>query len=296
MAAELPVRDGFASVLALKAIPALANAHPDDLIELALRTTERRFPAGTRLASTADGECSLFFLLEGRVRELRGERELARLDAPALPALLAVLAGDAEPTLFADTDVVALEIARPALLEVLEDEFELWVAALRHVCRCALEAGEPRADWEAGIAEPEPCADPADLAERIALLRRTVPFSGLPIALLGRFAVEMEEVTAAGATVLWEPGDPATHLLAILAGHVDVEEAGRGQTERHGAGALLGLPDALACTEYRFRLRARGPVQALRLDAEALVDALEDDAASAVELLCVLARQWRGGS
>jgi len=294
MADEVEARDGLAGVLALKAIPALSQAHPDDLIGLALRTVERHVPAGAPLAAAVAGDSSLFFLVEGRARELRGDRSLTVHEAPALPGLLAVLAGDEGPALVADTDLVALEIARPALLEVLEDEFELWVAALRHACRSALESGGPPSGWEPAAADPRDLGDPGDLAERIVLLRAAAPFAGLRLALLGQLAVEMELVAVEGGSVLWEAGDPATRMLVITAGSADVEK--RGETLCLGAGALVGLPETLAAVEYGFRLRARGPLQALQLDGEALVDALEDDAASAVELLCALARHLRGGT
>jgi len=71
---------------------------------------------------------------------------------------------------------------------------------------------------------------------------------------------------------------------------------GRIYAQRLGPGALVGLPETLAAAEHGCRLRALGPLRALQLDGEALVDALEDDAASAVELLCALARHLRGGT
>jgi hypothetical protein len=294
MAAETRVRDGFASVLALKAIPALSQAHPDDLIGLALRTVERRVPAGARLEPSVPGEPALFFVVEGRVREREGDGTV--YEAPALPGLRAVLAGDEAPALAADGEAVALEISRPALLEVLEEEFELCVAMLRHACRIALEEGGRPSGGEPEPRERRDRFDPADLAERIVLLRAAGPFAGLRIALLGQLAVEMEPVEAEGGEVLWEPDEPATRMLVIAAGDAEAEGPERGEARRLGPGALVGLPETLAAGDYGFRLRARGPLQALQLDGEELLDALEDDAASAVELLCALARHSRGGT
>jgi CRP-like cAMP-binding protein len=291
---EAPQRDdGLANILALKAIPALSQAHPDDLIGLALRARERRFPAGAPLAS-GHAEPALYGLVEGRVRELRAGREHACHDAPALPGLLAVLAGDEEPALLADGEVIALEIGRSDLLEALEDEFELCVAALRHVCQSALDAGAP-SGWAPATAPRAPLAAPADLAERIVFLRRAVPFAGLRIALLGQLALDLEVVTAESGSVLWEADEPATHLLLIAGGSVGIERGGAGETQRLTAGALVGLLETLAGGEYGFRLRAHGAVQALRLEGEALLDALEDDAASALALACGIARHLQGG-
>jgi hypothetical protein len=289
MPAEARARDGLADVLALKAIPALANAHPDDLIGLALRAAERRAQAG---AALAPGEPSLLLLVEGRVAERAQGRTLAVHEAPALPGLLAALAGDAGPELVAESDAVALEVARPALVEVLEEEFELCVALLREVCRCALAAG---AGPLGGAPLPGARAarfDPDDLAGRIVLLRGAPPFAELPIALLGQLAAALVPVEAAGGERLWDGDEPALRMLAIAAGVVELE----GGPGRLGPGALPGLLETLAGGAYGRRLRAQGPVRALALPGEALLDALEDEPASAVELLCALARHARGGS
>jgi CRP-like cAMP-binding protein len=292
MRAEPGARDAFAGVLALKAVPALSAAHPDDLIALAQRAGERRFAQGERLAP-AGGAPSLFCVVEGRVRARAGEAGSVAHEAPALAGLLDVLSGE-PAALVAESEAVALEIDRPALLEVLEEEFELWVAVLRESCRSALAAGAP-AGWEPA-APALPPSNAADLAERMLLLRRVVPFSCLPAVLLGTLAAELEPVQAPDGRLLGEVGDSATGALLVLSGRVGVEPIRAGAAPSFGSGALAGLVETLAGGSHRFRLRASGPVEALRLDGEALVDALEDDAPSAIELLVALARHLRGGT
>lgn len=294
MAADARLRDGFASVLALKAIPALSAAHPDDLIGLARRMVERRLAAGETLA--AGGEPGLLFLVEGRLREPTGEGTCAVHEAPALPGLLAVLAGDEAPELAADGDAVALEIPRSALLEVLEEEFELCVALVRHACTTTLARGAPWAGGTQGAPGAGGRFDPGDLAERVVLLRGADPLAGLRVALLGQLAAEMRPVSAARGEVLWQPDEPATRVLAIAAGSAERAGPTRGGTRRFGPGALVGLPETLAAGAYGDHLCACEPLEGLELGGEALLDALEDDPASAVELLCALARHLRGGT
>jgi hypothetical protein len=271
-------RDAFATVLSLKSLPDLAQAHPDDLIGLASRAVERRHRAGDRIAESD----SLLLLLEGSLRDA----ERRQVDAaPAVLRMLPVLAGEPGPALLATTDAVTLEIARPELLELLETEFELWVAALRVACRGASSLDAPR--------EPErgPRLDATRLAERIVLLRSTSPFAALPVCLIGELASEAERVVVEPGTQLWDAGDPASHALLIVAGRAEAEAGPRSRD--FAEGALVGLPETLAADGHAFRLRARTPLTALRFEGEALVDALEDDPASAVEFLCALARRLR---
>lgn len=276
-------RDAFAAVLALKAFPELAQVHPDDLVALAARASERHYGAGERIAAGREGAAAVLFLLEGRVRE---PDRSATHEAPALLGVPAALADGDGPVFVAETDVDALELGRAEWLDLLEDEFELWLATLRVVCRGGALALAP----EPAAADLQDAGALGDLADRLLRLRRIAPFRALPICLLGEIAAEMQPRVVASGEVLWEADEPATHALWIVAGRADVEEAA-GRSERPlRAGALVGLSETLAAASYGFRLRARGPLEALELDGEALIDALEDDATGAVELLCALAR------
>jgi hypothetical protein len=285
MAAEVEPLGTLERVLALKKLPAFAELQLADLATLARSAMPRRLAPGAALPVDGDGG-SVHFLLEGSVRDGSADRR----EAPAVLGMVEVLAGSRPPELLAETESRTLEIRRRALVDVLEDEFEVWLATLRHVCASALERGmpvEPPAA-EPGATAPR-AADLADLAERIALLRRIPPFAGLGIHPLGQIASAMEPLVVEPGHRFWGPDDPAGHLLAITAGEVRCTGAD-GTVRDFGARSLLGLAEALCVDRHGYAAEARGVVHALRLDTETLIDVLEDDPDAGVGLLCVIAR------
>jgi hypothetical protein len=284
MSPEIEAIGTLERVLALKKLPAFADLHPTDLAPLAARAIPRRLPADAALPLAAEGG-SMHLLIEGCVRA-HGETR----DAPAVLGLIELLAGKAPPPLRTTAASLTLEIGRRALVEVLEDEFDVWLATLRHVCAHALERGVPR---PTDAFDPRG-ADLGDLAERIALLRRIPPFAGLGIHALGQIASEMEPIAADAGATLWSAGDAAGHVLVIASGVVHCD-GGDGAVRDVGAGTLLGLAEALCVDRRSYRAEARSAVRALRLDTEALIDVLEDDPDAGVELIRVIARGAAGG-
>jgi cyclic nucleotide-binding protein len=267
-------------VLALKKLPTFAELHPADLAPLAACLVPRTMAAGVALPTEDDG--SVYVLLEGCVRE-----DGRRRDAPALLGMLDVLAGVRPAERIAEVESSTLEIRRRDLFEILADEFEVWLAALRYVC-----AQAPRSEIPGAVrpgAAAAAAAAPSDLADRIASLRRFAPFAGLGVHPLGQIASELEEVAFEPGDVIWQREDAAAHLLAIAAGAVRCT-AGAGPARDVGAGSLLGLTESLCAGRFDYRAEARSTVRALRIDVEALVDVLEDDPEAGVELLCVIAR------
>jgi CRP-like cAMP-binding protein len=270
-------------VLALKKLPVFADLHPAELAPLAACAVPRRVPAGAPLPAAGD-DGSVHVLLEGRVAEGNEVRE-----APALLGVLAVLAGE-RPALVAVEESTTLEIRRAPLLAVLGDEFEVWLATLRHVC-ARTPRGELFGPHDAGaeVAAVRPAADPADLADRIATLRRFAPLAVLGIHALGEIAGELDELAVARGHVLWECGAATSHVLAITAGVVRCTAPGEPARDV-GAGTLLGLTEALCAGRFGHRAEARSAVRALRIDVDGFVDVLEDDPEAGVELLGSIAR------
>jgi CRP-like cAMP-binding protein len=58
-----------------------------------------------------------------------------------------------------------------------------------------------------------------------------------------------------------------------------------------GPGSLLGFAEAFAGEPRRHAVEVREPIRALCLDAETLIDILEDHPDAAVDLLCALASE-----
>src|SRR5262245_29647602 len=78
-AAGTPTPGIVERVLALKALPELADQQPDDLATLARATTPLRLAPGAPLPA----DRSLHFLVDGSVRELRRGDPATRCDAPS---------------------------------------------------------------------------------------------------------------------------------------------------------------------------------------------------------------------
>jgi len=273
----------FERVLALKKLTPFAELPPEDLAPLAACMVPRAVPAGAALPGGGEDGGSAHVLLEGRVREDGRSRE-----APALLGMRDVLAETAPAARVAEVESRTLEIARPALLAVLADEFEVWLATLRHVCAQAPRPGSAAVGAGGPVgAAAQPGSE--TLADRITSLRRCAPFAGLGIHPLGEIASEANEVAFEPGRVLWRRGDAAAHLLAIESGALRCTE-GTGPPRDAGPGALPGLTESLCARRFDYRAEARGAVRALRIDVEALLDVLEDAPEAGVEMLCVIAR------
>jgi hypothetical protein len=295
MTSEPAARETFAGVLALKRLPEFASVQPDELVGLSLRATARSFRAGDPIPGADAEPPRVHLLLEGSVREPRS-RAPKGWDAPVMLGMIDVLAERRAPGLESATESRTLEIARPALVEALEEEFEVCVALLRHVCRGALER-RTSFGWQAEERTAAPVAvegESRELAARIHLLRRLPALRPLPAHLLGRIAADMEPLSVASGAALWEPEDPASDALLILDGCLLCGRAGS-PGESLGRGALAGILQGLAGGRCGFEARAREPLRGLRLGVEDLIDLLEDDPAASVRLLCAIARAAEPG-
>jgi len=165
LAAETPTPGIVERVLALKALPELADQQADDLVTLARATAPLRLEPGAILPA----DRSIHFLVDGSVRELRPGGPATRCDAPSALGLLEALAGVEPPEHVAEVESTTLEIAPSALVEVLEEQFELWRAFLRPVCHELLRGGD--VSWVAGAEagrRAEALSPPIELADRIA--------------------------------------------------------------------------------------------------------------------------------
>ncbi len=276
-------------VLALAAIPELAELHPDDLASLAERA-EPWDAAGVDGDDTDDGDADgpVAFLLAGGV-ETRPSRR--RIEAPALVGGVEALAGAPFELRPLGAATRLLRVGRDDLRWVIGDVFEVWLAMMRHAARRLL-AAEPL-DAEPLHERPAVDADaPGSLATRILLLGACEILSGLRVHALGRIASDMEECRFEAGAALWEPGDASAHAWLLLEGRV-ASAGGRSGAEArvHGPGVVLGLRELLADRARRTRLEAASEVRALRLSGEALVDELEDDPDTAAVLLESIARR-----
>jgi CRP-like cAMP-binding protein len=285
-----------AAAATLERAVALARFSGLETLDPALRTTLaaraelRHFAAGARLASDP-ARPELHLVLAGRLRERTLRGGTRDVGAGGMLGDLAALGGAARP--FDATALVASEtvaIGLEDLLEVCEDHFAVLVAVMRSIARAALDA-------EAAQRPPRPSGRPPsrtadrdaaalDLAGRIELLAECPMLAGVAVQTLGQLAQEAKVVELARGEVLWEEGDAADRIVAVAGGElVDRTRSGRRVVR---AGELAGLLEALAGVPRPGRAEAGRALVALSLDAALLVDAMEDDADTAVDVLVAL--------
>jgi hypothetical protein len=272
-------------VFALKSIPELASLHPDDLLPLARVAKPEQWDG--RSGRSDDETPCVRFVVEESLGPDADDATDRRVFCSV--GLLEALAGIRPPALALDAPARGFSVARSALLEVIEEEFEVWRALLRCVCREALRRGISRWSTPAGVVSAAH-DELLEIADRIELLRGVTPLREAGIHLLGQIAAEMEPIERDAGDLLWDAGEPARGAVLIVDGTVSNRSAA-GAPVQLGPGTLLGLAESLAGEPHSYRVEATERLRALRIDTEALVDVLEDEPATAEELLCALARE-----
>ncbi len=282
-------------LLAIKAMPLFADVHPDELAVVAEYARIRTFRRGETLYS---GErlpvSSIHLVLDGSVTEYRGGRPfvthgphhvLGGEDALALSA--------SDVAAVADEDTRTLAIERDRLRDVLEDNFGVLSAGLQGVAAATLRLRRriiPSAGW------PEPPGPTSgtgpvgdDLGARVAFLWKETWLRRARIRTLGQLARDAESVILRNGERLWATGDDAEDALVVLEGRVGCETDDGRQRFVAGRGAVLGLEEALAMEARWCDAAVHAPGSALRITRAALIDVLEDDPDSALELLAACA-------
>ena len=282
-------------MIAIKALPVFVDVHPDELAVIAEFASLHTFRRGETLYAGAQAPVSTMHLvLEGRVAEYRDgklfvthgpQHVLGGEDALALAATDIVAV--------AEEDTRTLAIERDHLRDILEDNFGVLSAALQGVAAATLRLRR-RIVPSAGYPAPEqpppgPVAFPEDIGARVAFLWRHTWLRRARVRTLGQLATEAEAVALDDGARLWAAGEHADNALIVLAGGVACETDDRQQRFDAGRGAILGLEELLAMDVRWYGAVVRTPGSALRITRGALLDVLEDDPDSALELLAALA-------
>jgi CRP-like cAMP-binding protein len=263
---------------------------------LAARTELRRHRAGAPLGGDPSRR-EIHLVVEGRLRERTRHGTSRDVGAGGIVGDLSALASPAEAApATALADSVTLAIGLEDVIDLCEEHFALLVAVMRSVARAALaaeaERPPPRARRQAAAPARERGPEALDLAGRIALLAANPTLANVAVHTLGQLAQEARVVELARGGVLWEEGDASDRIVAVARGElVDRSRAGP-RTLR--AGDLAGLLEALAGVPRPGRADAATPVVALSLDASLLVDAMEDDVETAVDVLAALGGRLAG--
>jgi CRP-like cAMP-binding protein len=280
----------------LKTFPLFSDLASADLTALAQYTRERFFRKHAVLLRPGTEVTEVHFIVEGEVEMRRGDGPIGIAgpgDGVGMLGLIARL--DEGVSAVARTETLTLAVNADTLVDILEDHFRI----LRHLLRalCALSIENRRKHGNAALLEPSRdsmvsrAVNELDLAQKIFCLRATAPFARSRIASLATLARQASDVSFEAGEKIWAVGDPGTTAMLIVAGTVGCASEDGAQQFRFEPGTYPGLFEAIAGVPLWYGAAAESPVVALQLDAEDIVDVLEDSADTALAFMAVVARQ-----
>lgn len=280
-------------IIYLRSIPVAAMLSPPVLNMIASYLRERRFAAGEMLMREGEPFDSMHLLIEGSLRLTTGGKVLGRLEPPQSLGFLGILAqSDGTSDAEAEVTTRTLELESDALLELLEDHFELLHSALDYFAqRLFYEMAELPGPVVAGILR-EPVAAIAagrdvSWSDRLLFLREMRAFRRANLADINSLCHRLEVKTAAAGEPLWRSGEPPARWIIPLDGAVDC--AVRDETFAVGPGTVLGVEESIAEKAHWFSLTCREPGRYLEGKVEALIDVFEDNPQIGLDFIAMLA-------
>lgn len=282
-------------VLFLMRIRWLAGLPPAELQLLADQARERSWPRGAELLRAGEPVGAVHLVVEGLVRLRRRGRELGCAAPGAAIGTRLLLSEDAAGVeAVALSDTVTLAVDRETFLDVLEERFALFRAALRETCHELVELFQ-RNPLEAAPAPPatDPRTAPGrtlDLVDRIVLLRSRPPFEAGSINALAELSQRLEEVQLPAGALLWRREEHAERMMFVAGGRVRCEPAQREATFTIGRGQPIGTLELLADEPRWYDAVVEEPATALVGGAEQLLDVFEDNVDMGILLLTHLTR------
>jgi CRP-like cAMP-binding protein len=293
MSIEPPLIGPYERLMLLEALSLSGRPPTDALAALAQQATERRLGAGSTLVDDQPGG-TVHIVVDGRVTVHQSDRRLYSAGPRETCGLLEVLArASSGLEVHADVETTTLDIRATTLFSILEEHPVMTLAVVRGLARALMESPAAATDVIArSVRVPElPSPNSLDLVDRIRLLQTTDLFSHARISSLAEIAQQFEEVRIEPATRVWREGDPSWWLLVLLDGSVD--GVGRDLRVSWSSGTAPGGLEAMAGVPRWCDAVAATAITGLRLSAERLFDALEDDFSMAEDLLAALAAQLR---
>lgn len=279
----------------LRTVPLFAHLTADELVAVAGRTREHHFTAGDRLVRRGEAVEEVHTVVEGRVQVSRKGERLRALGSRDSIGLLSLLATRGAPSgqdveAVASTRGMSLALSSFALFDLFERRFSIYHHVLLALCRM-LRGERARRRRELAAAAPRRAplfgADP-DLVDRMLVLGAVLAFARSSAVALSQLASAAELERFDAGDVLWRRGEAATHLVVPLAGSLRCS-AGDGARFVVDSGVMCGFIDSMSESARSYSAIAAGPVTALRLDRDVILDALEDHPGAALDCLAALA-------
>jgi CRP-like cAMP-binding protein len=281
-------------VLALRALPGFDTLGAPELWRVAAMLRPHVFQAGEEVVPGGMPLSSMVLLVKGRCDVTAPDGERSTLRPPDAVGSLAELLDEVKaPHVVARERTVTLVFERAELEDLLEDDFGVFQGLLRGVALHAVRKG-----FGSNVVGPPPRAvthgqhTAADLVDLILLLKKQPHFARAELAPLAALAQQADRLEFASGSPLVSTGSASERFLILTAGRAILELPGGPVLV--GAGAQLGIREALASVPAGFTAVADGAVSALGCSASALVDLVEDYSSFGLGLLHSLAHEARG--
>jgi CRP-like cAMP-binding protein len=254
----------------------------------------RVFQPGEEVTPSGMPLSSMVLVVKGRCDVTAPDGARSTLRSPDAVGSLAELLDEVKaPRVVARERTVTLVFERAELEDLLEDDFAVFLGLLRGL---ALHAVRKGSDSKAirpslkGVTQAQ--QTPADLVDLILLLKKQPHFARAELAPLAALAEQADRLAFASGSPLVSTGSASERFLILTAGRAVIELPGGSILV--GAGAELGIREALAGVPAGFTAVADGAVSALGCSASALVDLVEDYSSFGLGLLHALAHEARG--
>jgi CRP-like cAMP-binding protein len=281
-------------MMLLRTFPQLSDMPPVHLAAMAELCEEHFYPAGAEILAEGQAVRQIHYVIEGAVELRRRGQPLKRLGPRTVLGGLAALAGTIDgPQAVAAEDTSTLSFTQEDQLDVFEDSFELLAAVLRAVASALLDARRaagPQAGFQPDDEDAPYPRQPLGLIEKLAILRRSVPYAESRLEALAELARESPELRFAAGQTIWRAGDPSGHGLIVVAGVIEGVADGGRQRFRLASRSVLGGLDSLAGSPRWFDATALVDAVLLEVPTAALLDLFEDHVDMAMDLLRVMAR------
>jgi len=259
----------------LRHVPLFDFTHINELFLLATMGRQVRYEKDQELFEAGAPVRALQFLLDGVVTVARpsGPHTVA---APAALGFEELLEGSPMPcAVTAAERVVTLSLTADEFLALLAENVELAEGLFRMmIASHGLATGHTRVKGSLPPEARQRAAGELNAIDRLIVLQSSPLLAQATSAQLWRLSAIARPVTlAAGREALRQDGEPA--ILIVLSGELQVAPA-TGEALTADAGDVIGMYETLAGTPIDAAVTATSPVQALKLDRDALFELLAD--------------------
>ncbi len=233
--------------LILRSIPVAARLTQPVLRIIAGALVERVWEPGAFLMREKQPVPALCLLTHGHVSLSRQGAPFGELGPPqTLGFLYFVGHSDGSYDAVCDSETRGYELDAEALLELMEDQYELFEATLRYTAeRLYYDLQDLPGEALGSPPDPSPViADKQmDIIERILLVRAQNGFQRANVNAVAAVCRQFDEVRLEPGAKLWSVGDRPTNTFILAHGTVVCETA-RGVRFKYGPGTAVGGVDA----------------------------------------------------